>query len=307
MVIEGGRIASAGGYLPLSDNPALPQKYGTRHQAGIGITERCDAVALIVSEERGEVSLAVEGDIQRIDSPDVLKSRLESMIVNPRQQQQSRWHGAFTSNVAAKIVSFTLVLVLWVFIGGQPRAEVWLTLPLEYRNMPANMEIVGEMVNRVDVGVRGPRTLISTIAPDQLKANVDLSQATPGLNYVRVTPDNVRTPLGTEVTRITPSVVRIRLEDVKTRSIPVKVHFVGKLPTTLRLVSAGVEPPLLTIQGPTGLLKKTREVFTEPVDLSEIKESTRILIGVEISSSQIRLAPDDPSQVTVDLKVEKVQ
>ena len=306
VIIQGGRIASVGAYLPLSDNPALPQKYGTRHQAGIGITERCDAVALIVSEERGEVSLAVEGDIQKIDSPDVLKSRLESMIVNPRQQPQSRWHGAFTTNVAAKIVSFTLVLVLWVFIGGQPRAEVWLTLPLEYRNMPANMEIVGEMVNRVDVGVRGPRTLISTIAPDQLKANVDLSQATPGLNYVRVTPDNIRTPLGTEVTRITPSVVRIRLEDVKTRSIPVKVHFVGKLPPTLRLVSAGVEPPLLTIQGPTGLLKKTREIFTEPVDLSEIKESTRILTGIEISSSQIRLAPDEPSQVTVNLKVEKV-
>ena len=307
LVIHGGRIASVGGYLPLSDNPALPQKYGTRHRAGIGITERCDAVALIVSEERGEVSVAVAGNIQRIDSPDELKSRLESMIVNPRQQPQSRWQAAFTTNVAAKIISFTLVLVLWVFIGGQPRTEIWMTVPLEYRNMPANMEIVGEMVNRVEVGFRGPRTLISTMAPDQLRANLDLSQAILGLNYVRLTPENIRIPLGIEITRITPSAVRIRLEDIKTRPIPVKVHFVGKLPGNLRLKTVGVELSFITLQGPAGIVKKTREIFTEPVDLSEIKESTKIPIGVEITSPQLRLGPDEPARVMVDIKVDGVQ
>jgi len=307
LVIQGGRIASVGGYLPLSENPALPQKYGTRHRAGIGITERCDAVSLIVSEERGEVSLAASGNIQRIDSPDELKSRLESMIVNPRQQPQSRWQAAFTTNVAAKIISFTLVLVLWVFIGGQPRAEIWLTIPLEYRNMPATMEIAGEMINRVEVGLRGPRTLISTLAPDQLRANLDLSQATLGLNYVRLTPENIRSPLGIEITRITPSTVRLRLEDVKTRPIPVKVHFLGKLPRNLRLKTVEVKPPFITLQGPAGIVKKTREIFTEPVDLSEIQESTKIVLGVEIASPQLRLGPDEPSQVTVDIKVERVK
>ncbi len=305
VVIQGGRIISMGCYLPLSDNPSLPQKYGTRHRAGIGITERSDAIALIISEERGEVSLAIEGQIQQIASPDELKDKLESMIVNPQKPPQPHWRAAFTTNLAPKIISFILVLVLWAFIGGQPRAEIWLAVPLEYRNMPVNMEIVGEMANRVEVGIRGPRTIISTITPDQLRAHVDLSQALNGLNYIRLTPESIRVPLGTEITKIDPSSVRIRLEEVKSRFVPVKVHLIGKLSPLLRLRSVMVAPPSIVLQGPEGPLKKVREIFTEPVDLSELKEDTRISLGIEINSPQLRLAPDQPPQVIVDIKIQK--
>jgi YbbR domain-containing protein len=229
------------------------------------------------------------------------------MIVSPQPKAQMRWQAAFTTNLVPKIISFLLVVVLWGFIGGQPRAEIWLTIPLEYRNMPPTMEIMGEMVNRVEVGIRGPRTLMSSIAPDQLRAHVDLSQALLGLNYVRLGPENIRAPLGTEITKITPLTVRIRLEEVTTRSFPVKSHFIGKLPRELRLKTVGLAPSFIVLQGPVGILKKVREVLTEPVDLSEIKESTKISVGVEIGSSQLRLAPDQPSQVMIDIKVERVR
>jgi hypothetical protein len=305
VVIQGGRIVSVGCYLPLSENPNLPQKYGTRHRAGIGITERCDAIALVVSEERGEVSLAVSGRIELVGNAEELKNRLESMIATPQQKTKGSWQDAFTTNLIPKSVSFILVCVLWVFIGGQPRAEIWMTVPLEYRNMPANMEIVGDLSNRVEVGIRGPRTLISSISPDQLKAHVDLSQSMSGVNHVRLTPDNIRAPLGTEVTKVAPSFVRIRLEDIKSRSVPVKAHLVGKLLRPLRLKGVVVEPPEVVLQGPAGSLKKLREIFTEPVDLGEVKESLQISVALEITPPQLRLAPDQPSQVTVHIRVEK--
>jgi len=294
-----------GCYLPLSENPTLPQPYGTRHRAGIGITERCDAIAIIVSEERGEVSLAVRGRIELVGNAEELKSRLESMIATPQQKTKGSWQGAFTTNLIPKSISFILVCVLWVFIGGQPRAEIWMNVPLEYRNMPANMEIVGDLVNRVEVGIRGPRTLISSISPDQLKAFVDLSQSMAGANHVRLTPDNVRAPLGTEITKVAPSSVRIRLEDIKSRSVPVKAHLVGKLLRPLRLKGVVVEPPEIVLQGPAGILKKVREIFTEPVDLGEVNESLQISVPLEITPQQLRLAPDQPSQVTVHIRVEK--
>jgi hypothetical protein len=304
VVIQGGRIVSMGCYLPLSDNTGLPQKYGTRHRAGIGITERCDAIALIVSEERGEVSLTVKGEIERIDSPEELKNRLESTIFKP-QQDKSRWRIAFTSNFVPKIVSFFLVCILWVFIGGQPRAEIWMTIPLEFRNMPGHMEIVGDLINRVEIGIRGPRTLISSMTPDQLKAHVDLSHSQAGINNIRLAPENVRVPLGTEITKIAPSSVRIRLEDIKSRSVPVKAHLVGKLARSFRLKSVQVEPPEIVLQGPASNLKKVREVFTEPVDLGEVKDNAQVTVFVDINLPQLRLAPDQPSQVTVYLRVEK--
>jgi YbbR domain-containing protein len=180
-----------------------------------------------------------------------------------------------------------------------------MTVPLEYRNMPANMEIVGDLVNRVEVGIRGPRALISSISPDQLKAYVDLSQSMAGANHVRLTPDNVRAPLGTEITKVAPSSVRIRLEEIKSRSVPVKAHLVGKLLRPLRLKGVAVEPPEIVLQGPAGILKKVREIFTEPVDLGEVSESLQISVPLEITPQQLRLAPDQPSQVTVYLRVEK--
>jgi YbbR domain-containing protein len=293
-----------GCYLPLSDNTGLPQKYGTRHRAGIGITERCDAIALIVSEERGEVSLTVTGEIERIDSPEELKNRLESTIFKPQQDKNS-WLTAFTNNFVPKIVSFLLVCILWVFIGGQPRAEIWMTIPLEFRKMPSNMEIVGDLMNRVEVGIRGPRTIISSITPDQLKAHVDLSQTMAGVNHIRLTPENIRAPLGTEVTKVAPSFVRVRLEEIKARSVLVKAQLVGKLPRPLRLKGVTIEPPEIVLQGPASNLKKVREIFTEPVDLGEVKDNAPISVPLDINLPQLRLAPDQPSQVTVYLRLEK--
>jgi diadenylate cyclase len=62
-IVQEDKVLAASCYLPLTLNPALSRKYGTRHRAAIGITEESDAVALVVSEERGEISLCVSGEI----------------------------------------------------------------------------------------------------------------------------------------------------------------------------------------------------------------------------------------------------
>ena len=304
VIIHGGRIVSVGCYLPLSDNPALPRNYGSRHRAGIGITEKGDAVSLIVSEERGEVLLAVEGEITRMGNAGDLQERLGSMLFKG-ERKKSRWPSAFTANLVPKGIAFALVLLLWGFIAGQQRAEMWLTVPLEYRNIPTNMEIAGELVNKVEVGIRGPRGVISGVSQDQVRAHIDLSQGLRGLNYLRITADNIRIPVGTEVTKINPSSIRLRLEDVKTRSVQVKAQFIGKLPKPLRLETVWVEPHFVVLQGPESRLTKVREVMTEPIDLSSIKEDTKISIGVDVNFPQIRLAPNQPSHVAVEIKIEK--
>lgn len=65
VIINGDRVAAAGCLLPLSENPGLNKELGTRHRAAIGITEQSDALALVVSEETGGVSVALDGQLQR--------------------------------------------------------------------------------------------------------------------------------------------------------------------------------------------------------------------------------------------------
>lgn len=76
VIVQKDRIAAAACFLPLSMNPMLSTQLGTRHRAGIGITEETDAIAVIVSEETGAISLAIGGKIERDLTVDQLRGRL---------------------------------------------------------------------------------------------------------------------------------------------------------------------------------------------------------------------------------------
>jgi diadenylate cyclase len=80
VIVQKDRIAAAACFLPLSMNPLLSTQLGTRHRAGIGITEETDAIAVIVSEETGGISLAVAGQIERDLTVDQLRERLGSEL-----------------------------------------------------------------------------------------------------------------------------------------------------------------------------------------------------------------------------------
>jgi diadenylate cyclase len=80
VIVQKDRIAAAACFLPLSMNPVLSTQLGTRHRAGIGITEETDAVAVIVSEESGAISIAAAGKIERDITPDQLRIRLGELL-----------------------------------------------------------------------------------------------------------------------------------------------------------------------------------------------------------------------------------
>lgn len=80
VIVQKDRIAAAACFLPLSMNPVLSTQMGTRHRAGIGITEETDAIAVIVSEETGAISLAVAGNIERSLTVDQLRKRLGELL-----------------------------------------------------------------------------------------------------------------------------------------------------------------------------------------------------------------------------------
>jgi diadenylate cyclase len=80
VIVQRDRIAAAACFLPLSMNPLLSTQLGTRHRAGIGITEETDAISVIVSEETGAISLALGGNIERDMSPERLRDRLSELL-----------------------------------------------------------------------------------------------------------------------------------------------------------------------------------------------------------------------------------
>jgi diadenylate cyclase len=88
VIVSENRIAAAACFLPLTVNPKLDRDLGTRHRAAIGLTEESDAIAVVVSEERGEISLALDGRIERGLSADDLRARLHQLIL-PRRRRRT--------------------------------------------------------------------------------------------------------------------------------------------------------------------------------------------------------------------------
>ncbi|NIO05753.1 MAG: adenylate cyclase, partial [Proteobacteria bacterium] len=143
-IVRAGRLSVLGSYLPLTEREGLPQHFGTRHRAAIGLTERCDALGVVVSEENQSVSLAQEGKIEPHPDAARLKEALEqamgtqvrhkkSFLVSVREWVTHYWK--------TKAIAFGIVILAWfLFVGRQP-LDVGLTAPLTYRNVPEGLGI----------------------------------------------------------------------------------------------------------------------------------------------------------------------
>ena len=95
VIIQGNRVVSATCCLPLSDNLGLSKELGTRHRAGVGISEITDSLTIIVSEETGKISVAYEGELERNLDADSLRDRMHKILNNPVEEHKNLriWKG----------------------------------------------------------------------------------------------------------------------------------------------------------------------------------------------------------------------
>src|SRR5215213_2727672 len=89
VIVQEDRVAAAACFLPLTVNPRVSRELGTRHRAAIGLTEESDAAAVVVSEETGQIALALDGRIERGLTPDQLRERLRTLIMQRRAARRT--------------------------------------------------------------------------------------------------------------------------------------------------------------------------------------------------------------------------
>jgi len=197
MLIQGGRIAKVACYLPLSSANGLPKEWGTRHRAALGLSEHSDAWVVVISEERGEISLARDGQMIHVEDPKHL-SQLLIEAVTTRKLPEMNWVGRIRSFVThrclVKVGTLGLVSLLWLLLAGQQDFEVALRIPLEIKNLPERMEILDPVKPEVHITVRGLRKDASTLTEKNVQAALDLSSARFGNRIFRITRDQIVLP-----------------------------------------------------------------------------------------------------------------
>jgi uncharacterized protein (TIGR00159 family) len=215
VVIRGDRIRYAAALLPLCKSTSLPKEWGTRHRAGVGITEISDAECIIISEERGEVLLASKGTLQRKEGrEDLTQSLVHVAPIQEKKVAEREWPKKFFQDLPKKALFLLLVCLLWVFVIGIRQGEVGFNIPIEYYSIPQDLVIAGEPPKEVNVRLKGSQRLLSSLKPDQIRVRVALSNAHKGNNQISLSETNINTGPGISVANFYPRNIRVQLSPI---------------------------------------------------------------------------------------------
>ena len=219
ILIRQGEITEVACYLPLTPAEGLPKEWGTRHRAAIGLSERCDAWVVVVSEERGEVSMAREGQMIPVENPQrfyqLIQEALAASSPGDKTWKEKIRH-LLLSRWRTKIVTLCLVSLLWLILAGQQDFEVKLRIPLRIKGLPSQMKILEPLNANIQVTLRGLRRDASTLDKENVVAEVDLSRAQPGKMDFAITRDKIALPDDrVQLVRIDPSRVVFVFKEVQ--------------------------------------------------------------------------------------------
>jgi len=200
----------------------------------------------------------------------------------------TRW---ITRDWPLKLVSIGLALGLWLLLvpAEKMSSEKSLIIPLEIRNVPAGLEIVGRPGPTIEVTLRAPVRLLDEIGTSSLAARIDLERATVHQLEYPLNASMIAVPQGAEVVKIAPSKVTIKLE--RTAEAMIKVHATlrGKPAPGFRVSRIEIEPASVAVRGPESLVKAADAATTSPVDVSGLAQSTIFDADIILPRSELRI------------------
>ncbi|MGD8512676.1 MAG: diadenylate cyclase, partial [Deltaproteobacteria bacterium] len=305
VVIDRGRVAYYGCHLPLSLNPQKIQDRGLRHTAALGLAERSDALCIVVSEERGSMSVAREGRLVSLPSGQELKAILEAFYAKRAPKKESRpFSDLMKKGFGKKATAVLLALTLWSVFGyqkGSIRRDF--VIPVEYRNLGTEWMIEGERVTEATVMLSGPEQAFRLLDPQTLKMSVDLSRIGEGEQSVELTRDMVKIPSNLSLEGINPDRIPLTVHTLLPMEMPVEVVTEGNLPAGYTLERIDATPPLVKVLVPSSLGRKGVKIRTESIGLGQLTQTTTVTSKL-LLPSEVRLVDSKSLGVKVTIFIQ---
>ncbi|HSQ53708.1 MAG TPA: CdaR family protein [Candidatus Bathyarchaeia archaeon] len=171
----------------------------------------------------------------------------------------------FRRNLGLKALALGLAILLWWFVAGESNVHVGFAVPLEIRNIPADMAITNKVDRQVDVRLAGPPTLINGLQQNEISAVIDLSGMKEGKEIIPLTERSVEVPSGLRVERIYPPSVEIVLKELVRKTLPVRARIGGTPEVRSRIEKTEVNPPSLEVEALPDELTRLKELDTEVI------------------------------------------
>lgn len=206
-------------------------------------------------------------------------------------------------NLGLKLASLGLAFALWMVVAGEQRDERTLNAPLALAPLPKNTTLLNVSGDFVTVQVRGPKSLISGLSPDEVDVNLDLSTLKEGENLVAVKADQVDVPRGVEVVQISPKSVRLVLESVTERTVRVAARVEGNPADGYYLKRASTHPDRVRLVGPRSEVNRLETIYTSAVNVEGLSHDFGAMIALEPVGKLIKV--EGPALVRVSVEIRR--
>jgi len=208
-------------------------------------------------------------------------------------------------NGLIKLLSLALSLTLWFYVTSTGKTELTLSVPVELRNVPAGMTVVGDVTGSLEVRVQGrERVLRDGTISKKVIAQIDLSAAKEGDNIVPISPDDIKRPGGTTVSHLSQSEIKVKLERLVRKTFRVTPVLRGSPAAGYRLVSAAVIPPKIVIEGPASAVSALERLQTMPIDIQKATENMTVEPKIDYQGKPVKVMDKD---IAVRITIERAR
>ena len=308
VLMEGNRITKFGVHLPLSTNLSQISEGGTRHTAALGISEQCDALVVVVSEERGAISVARDGQITQLEKPSDLKHHLDEFWTEYYESTS----GSFTNwwkrrSLITALGSVILSFVLWLTFAYQSGTVVYRNyeVPIEYRNLQSSSVALQDSVPlQARVTLSGSDQAFRTFDENSLVISFDLASENFNDEELTITADDLNLPTDLNFFESSPPTLKLKPKRLSTVQMPVKITTGGQLRAGLQMISITASPSTVEFLADTTATLPD-SIATDAVDLSSIQNSATIQKRLQFDQDKMKLPEQVSPQVYIKIEVQE--
>jgi YbbR domain-containing protein len=191
-------------------------------------------------------------------------------------------------NLGLKISAILIAIFLWLFVTSQGQSEIFFEIPIEFKNIPVGLGIASDGKKTVQVTIRGQELMIKNIRPSDARVYVDLGNAKAGKDTYYIDKDDIKLPYAAKVLNVQPSSLQIRLDETISKIVTIKPTISGLPEKGFSVNTIRVEPATLSVQGLRSEIMKIRELRTEPMDITGLRETTSQSLNIDTRGANIK-------------------
>ena len=213
----------------------------------------------------------------------------------------------FFENLSLKILSIILAAFLWFFVSGKSKTELALSVPVEFTSIPTDMTISTKVPTNIHIRVKGTKTLLRPLTAKPPSLSINLAKAVSGKNVIRLAQETFNDlPLGVDVVNLDPDTLTIYLDRFVKVTLPIKIKTKGVTPKGFQIREIKVTPPTATFRASEEYLKEHDMVFSEPIDVSQLRQSTNVNVSLLTPPDELKLF-DPKTRISAAIEISEAQ